>query len=530
MEKLLIGGGWQVSDNPGGSFRAEDPATGQPIGPEFPVSGAADVEFALTHAEAAAKDLAAIEPERIAGFLDAFASGIEASAPELAEVAHRETALGVHPRLYDVELPRTVNQLRQAAAAARSRLWSAPTIDTQAGLRARYAPLSKPVVVFGPNNFPFAFNAVSGGDCAAALAAGNPVIAKCHPAHPQTCRQLAKIAQAAVQSAGLPMATIQILYHMPPELGLKLVSDSRVGAVGFTGSRAGGLALKRAADEVGIPVYAEMSSINPVFILSGALAERGAEIASELATSCLAGVGQFCTNPGFVVIPRGGAGDTFVSVARRCFEQAEPGVLLARGVLEGLVRSVDALRTAGARVLCGGHAASGAGYRYSPTLLSVDADHFAEHAAALQQEAFGPVSLFIRTGSDAETESIARALEGNLTGCVYSARDGSDDVLAERLMKQLRPRVGRLLNDRMPTGVAVSAAMNHGGPYPATSHSGFTSVGFPAAIRRFATLECYDHVREAWLPPELRDRNPDGGLQRCIDGVWTTADVAASTP
>ncbi len=529
METVLIDGRWQPSREQVGSFRAENPATGEAIGPEFPVSGAADVELALTSAAAAAPALADTDPERIAAFLDTYASGIDAAAGDLCALANEETALGVKPRLRDVELPRTVNQLRLAAQAARSRTWTQPVIDTQAGLRSLFAPLGKPVAVFGPNNFPLAFNAVSGGDFAAAIAARNPVIAKAHPAHPQTCRELAKLAHAALNKVHLPTATVQMLYHMPAELGLKLASDRRMGAVAFTGSRAGGLALKAAADKAGVPLYAEMSSINPVFMLPGALAERGAEIAREFAASCLAGSGQFCTNPGVVIVPADETGDAFVQAAREAFEAAPAGTLLARSVLDHLQQSVSALRGAGAEVLCGGNPAGAPAFRFQPTLLVTDATRFAADAPALQQEAFGPVSLIVRADGDAAMESVAQSFEGNLTGTIYSARDGQDDMLARRIASALRPRVGRLLNDRMPTGVAVSAAMNHGGPYPATGHPGFTSVGLPASIRRFAALECYDHVREDRLPPELRDRNPDGRLQRCIDGVWTTADVAGAS-
>ncbi|HVX04968.1 MAG TPA: aldehyde dehydrogenase family protein [Rhodanobacteraceae bacterium] len=525
MEPLLIAGRWQPSREAVASFRAENPATGEAIGPEFPVSGAADIELALASATGIAPELADADPERIAAFLETFAAGIEAAADRLCALANEETALGVKPRLRDVELPRTVNQLRLAAAAARSRAWSDPVIDTQAGLRTRFAPLAKPVAVFGPNNFPLAFNAVSGGDFAAAIAARNPVIAKAHPAHPQTCRALAEIAYASLAKAGLPDAAVQMIYHMPAEAGVGLVSDRRLGAAAFTGSRGGGLALKEAADKAGVPFYAEMSSINPVFMLPGALAERGDEIAKDFAASCLAGGGQFCTNPGVVVVPAGEAGDAFVQAACAAFTAAPAATLLARGVLDHLQHSVAALSDAGAEVLCGGSRGEGAGYRFRPTLLAVDAKHFAAHAAALQQEAFGPVSLLVRADGDAAMELLARTFEGNLTGTIYSARDGRDDALARSVAHALRPRVGRLLNDRMPTGVAVSAAMNHGGPYPATGHPGYTSVGLPASIRRFAALECYDHVREDRLPPELRDRNPDGRLQRCIDGIWTTADV-----
>jgi NADP-dependent aldehyde dehydrogenase len=245
-------------------------------------------------------------------------------------------------------------------------------------------------------------------------------------------------------------------------------------------------------------------------------------------TSCLAGSGQFCTNPGVVVVPSNRAGNVFMEAVRKAFEAEPAGVLLARSVFEHLQRSVSALRRAGAEVLCGGHGGDEPGYRFCPTLLSTDAERFVSRAAALQQEAFGPVSLVVRADGEAAMKAVAEAFEGNLTGTIYSARNGSDDALAGSIAGALRPRVGRLLNDKMPTGVAVSPAMNHGGPFPATSHPGFTSVGLPASIRRFAALACYDHVREARLPPELRNRNPDGCLQRCIDGVWTAGDVEAA--
>jgi NADP-dependent aldehyde dehydrogenase len=219
MEQLLIAGKWQPSGERMAAFRAENPATGKSIGPECPVSGAADVERALASAAEIAPQLAEADPEQIGAFLDAFANGIVAAADELCLLANDETALGVKPRLCDIELPRTVNQLKLAAAAARARSWTQPVIDTRAGIRSAFVALAKPVVVFGPNNFPLAFNAVSGGDFAAAIAARNPVIAKAHPAHPQTSRELAKLAHAALQEAGLPAATVQMIYHMPAELG-----------------------------------------------------------------------------------------------------------------------------------------------------------------------------------------------------------------------------------------------------------------------------------------------------------------------
>ncbi|HZX70666.1 MAG TPA: aldehyde dehydrogenase family protein, partial [Rhodanobacter sp.] len=300
IEPVLVDGQWRAAQAPQGSFRAEDPALGEKIGPTFPISSAADIEVALVAGAAVAVELATTPAARTADFLEAYADAIDADADALVALAFVETALAAETRLRKVELPRTSGQLRQAARAVRSYSWTQPVIDTSAGLRAHRAPLGKPVLVFGPNNFPYAFNAISGSDFASAIAARNPVIAKAHPLHPATSQRLAQLAHDALRAAGLPAAAVQMLYHFDNALGLQLAGDARLGAIGFTGSRAGGLALKAAADSAGVPMYAELSSINPVFLLTHALAERGPALAQEFFASCTMGSGQFCTNPGLV--------------------------------------------------------------------------------------------------------------------------------------------------------------------------------------------------------------------------------------
>lgn len=523
LEPVLIGGRWCASLDAQGSFRAEDPVRAEAIGPAFPISGDADIEAAMRAAGDAADALSAVTPARIADFLERYAAAIEADADQLVALAHAETALPAEPRLRTVELPRTSNQLRLAAKAAREYAWTDPVIDTQGGLRAHRAPLNKPVLVFGPNNFPFAFNAIAGSDFASAIAARNPVIAKAHPSHPATSQRLAQLAHTALLQTGLPATSVQMLYHFDNALGLAWAGDARLGAIGFTGSRVGGLALKAAADKAGVPIYAELSSVNPVFVLPGVLAERGDALAQEFFASCTMGSGQFCTNPGIVIVPAGAQGDAFVTTATKLFADAEPKVLFSRGVQQNLERAVAGLHAAGAQVLTGGH--TGEGYRFQPTLLGVDGDSFLAHAESLQAEAFGPVSLIVRAADLSAMQRIAASFEGNLTGTIYRAADGGDDAAWQALAPILRNKVGRLIANKMPTGVAVSAAMNHGGPYPSTSHGGFTSVGMPAAIRRFTALHSYDNVPEGLLPAELRNRNP-GGVQRLVDGRWIDGDVA----
>ncbi|HTI50195.1 MAG TPA: aldehyde dehydrogenase (NADP(+)), partial [Planctomycetaceae bacterium] len=506
------------------TFEALNPATEQPLPGTYPVSPWSEIEEAISAAARAARVVRDWPGERFARFLERYAERIETQAGALVALAHQETALPIEPRLAKAELPRTINQLRQAAAAAREASWRRPIIDTQASLRSQFEPLG-PVVVFGPNNFPFAFNGIAGGDFAAAVAAGNPVIAKGHSSHPGTTRLFAEEARQAALETEMPAGFIQLLYRTAHADGEKLVSHPLIGATGYTGARETGLVLKAAADRCGKPIYLELSSINPVFVLPGALAERGAAVADEFTGSCLMGTGQFCTNPGLVLVVAGPQTEAFIQTVREKFESAPVGTLLGAGVLKHLENGVAALRDAGAEVLAGGRSGGGAGCSYRNTLLRVSGDRFLAAPQALQTEAFGNSSLFVVARDAEQLVALVEALDGNLTGTIYSAQDGRDEGLYARIAPELRRRVGRLLNDKMPTGVAVSPAMNHGGPFPATGHPGFTAVGMPTAISRFAMLCSYDGVRPGRLPPALQNRNPTGRLWRLIDGAWSQADV-----
>ena len=490
----------------------------------FPVSAWDDCEEALEAAVQAAEALRELPGDRLGEFLECFAQRIERRADELVARGHQETALPIAPRLRDVELPRTTHQLRQAAQAARDGSWKLATIDTSANIRSWFAPLG-PVVVFGPNNFPFAFGSLSGGDFAAAIAAGNPVIAKANSSHPATTRLFAEEAQAAAEQTRLPAGTVQLIYRLTHQDGERLVSDARVGATGYTGSRAAGLALKAAADKAGKPIYLELSSVNPVVILPGALATRSDQIVEEFTTSCLMGTGQFCTNPGLIVLVRSPASDAFAAAAARRFAAAPVGTLLSSSVQKSLQASIRQLLQAGAEQLAGDAVTTDARYCCPNTLLRVGGGQFLASPAAFQIEAFGNASLLVVADDVPQLCRILACLEGNLTGCIYSDLSGSDDDLYQLVASHLRPKVGRLLNDKMPTGVAVSPAMNHGGPYPATGHPGFTAVGIPASLRRFAMLQCYDNVRPARLPVGLRDARSPSGMWRLIDGRWTQDDV-----
>ena len=522
-QPVLIAGQWRPAQA-SGTFHAENPANGERLSGEYPVSTWADCDTALNAAAEAARILRATTPEQIAKFLTRFAERIEARKSEIVETAHAETALPKSPRLMEVELPRTTGQSRQAAAAALEGSWALPTIDTKLNIRSVLGPLG-PVLVFGPNNFPFAYNGVAGGDFAAAIAAGNPVIAKAHPCHPNTTRLLAEEALAALGESGLPPATVQMIYNIAPEDGLRWVADPRLGAVGFTGSRAAGMKLKAAADAVGKPIYLEMSSLNPVVILPGALAERGAKIMEEFTGSCLMASGQFCTSPGLTILFASNEAEQFIAGVKAKLEGTTPPTLLSSGVARNLAASVKTLQAAGAELVTGGLPLTG--NRFANTLLRVSGEKFLSSPEKLQTEAFGNASLAVVVRDAGEAAAVINHLEGNLTGGIYSDAGGSDDALYGKLAPLLRTRVDRLLNDKMPTGVAVSPAMNHGGPFPATGHPGFTAVGIPASLRRFAALHCYDNVRPARLPDALQNKNPNGIMWRLVDGNWSQGDVTA---
>ena len=370
---VLIAGQWRPSDATG-TFQADDPSAAAPIPEDYPISSWAECEAALDAATNAFEKLRQLPRESIAAFLENYALRLDERSAEIRELAARETALPAETRLVG-ELARTTGQLRQAAEAARSASWCHPVIDTANNIRSCYAAIG-PVAVFGPNNFPLAFGSISGGDFAAALAAGNPVIAKANSMHPGTTRILAEEAQAAADETGMPAGTVQLIYRIAHADGEKLARDPRLAAIGYTGSRHAGLVLKAAADSVGKPIYLELSSVNPVVVLPGALAERSEEIATELTGSCLMGTGQFCTSPGIILVEQGEAAEQFITSVAEKFGEAPVGTLLSKSGQDGLAAAVETLKSAGAQQVCGGTPGGGEGYSHANTVLQVSGDAF----------------------------------------------------------------------------------------------------------------------------------------------------------
>jgi NADP-dependent aldehyde dehydrogenase len=506
----------------GVGFRAQDPATGAALDPEFAEATPGEVEAAARAAEGAFEAYVAVPASGRATFLRGIADRIEALGDALLERAEAETALP-RPRLTG-ERARTANQARLFAEVVDEGSWVDARIDRalpdrkplpRPDVRRMLVPLG-PVAVFGASNFPLAFS-VAGGDTVSALAAGCPVVVKAHPAHPGTSEWVARAILAAADDAGMPHGVFSMVHGPAPAVGQALVTHPAIQAVGFTGSFRGGKALFDAAARrvQPIPVFAEMGSANPVFVLPDALATRGAEIAGALAASVTLGCGQFCTSPGLVFLPPGADSDAFLEELGGLLGAAPAGTMVHAGIKSaydaGLeeVGSLPGVTVAARSTARGPHPSTEA----QAALLVVDQSAWASQSR-LGEEVYGPATLAVRCPSVEAFTEAASALGGHLTASVHATED---DLAAHRgLLGVLCRKAGRVLVGGVPTGVEVSPAMHHGGPWPATTDARATSVG-TAAIGRFARPVCLQNVPDAALPEELRNANPRG-LWRLVDG------------
>lgn len=523
----------------GAVFKAFNPATGAQLEPGFASATVEDVDRAVQLAVDAAAVWAKLPGAKRNDFLRHIADSLEAKSADLVARAMLETGLP-EARLKG-EVARTANQLRLYGEAAAKGDWLDARIETAQPQRQ---PLPKPdhrsmlraigpVVVFGSSNFPFAYS-VAGGDTASAFAAGCPVIVKAHPAHPGTSELVGRLILHAVRDCGLPEGTFSLLFDAGFEVGQALVKHPAVKAVGFTGSLKGGRALAdlAAARPEPIPVYAEMGSINPVFLLPGALAERRAAIVEGLYTSSLAGVGQFCTNPGLIVLQRSAEAEQFVKELAVKLEETSEGVMLTAGICTNFWKGVEAraaaagVRPVGASLL----ATSGVSRASSlpqntarPVWFETEAKFFVGNHA-LSEEIFGPSSLVVWCKDRAEMTQVARSLEGSLTASLHAGADEAKTPEQAELIELLAAKAGRVILNGYPTGLEVSHAIVHAGPYPATSDGGrSTSVG-TRALGRWARLVCYQGFADELLPLELQNANPLG-VRRLVNGEWRAEGI-----
>lgn len=503
-----------------GSYSAVNPSSGQELEPSFSALSVEQLDQVTAAAAAAFPAYRSVTPAQRAAFLDAISDAVAALGDALLERAQVESGLAIQ-RLTG-ERARTCAQLRLFAEVVRQGDHLGVRIDPalpdrqplpRPDLRTCWVPLG-PVVVFGASNFPLAFS-TAGGDTAAALAAGCPVVVKAHPAHPGTAELVARAVTDAARSTGMPAGVFSLVHGLGTAVGSALVQDPRVQAVGFTGSRQGGLALVAAATARPrpIPVYAEMSSTNPVVLLEGAVRSNATGLAAAYLDSLTLGSGQFCTNPGLVFVPRSHAGDTFVAAVGEAGASTVGQTMLTPEIGEAYLTGRSTRMADGRlRLVAQGAPGPGANAPASAVLEVQLSDVVAD--PTLQDEVFGASGLLVRYADVDELLTSLPQIEGQLTATIHAAP--SDHPEAARLLPALEALAGRVLFNGWPTGVEVCHAMVHGGPFPATSDSRTTSVG-TLAIERFQRPVCYQDVPDDLLPPALRDDNP-WDLTRRVDG------------
>nr|WP_315233124.1 aldehyde dehydrogenase (NADP(+)) [uncultured Albidiferax sp.] len=481
-------------------LQSTEARTGTAIGAPWPESTLAEINQTVAAAAAVADSFGATSAAQRASLLRALSAALEADRTNLVAVADRETGLGL-PRL-NGELDRTTFQLRGFADVLEAgtihasiddaAVAGAPPVGRPRLTRVR-VPVG-PVAMFSASNFPFAFS-VLGGDTAAALAAGCPVVVKGHPAHPELSRQTAAIGQRVVAEQGLPAGVFGFVQGGSIEVGVQLVQAPAIAAVAFTGSFKGGTALAKIAGERPrpIPFYGELGSVNPLVVLPSAAANNGAELAATLAGSICLGAGQFCTSPGIILVQKDAASDAFVSAFAAALQGLQPHAMLSAPIRSTFDKGVARWRAAEALTKLVDDDSTGAAAP-RPFLAEVQAANFiADHG--LHEEVFGSAALVVRVGSVDETIAVLRAIGGSLTVTLWGAE--TEDEATRSLVRAATQVAGRVLFAGVPTGVAVTAAQHHGGPYPASTQPFTTSVGYAAVDRFLRPVALQD--APAWL-------------------------------
>ena len=505
-----------------------DPATNEQLAPAYTLITEEQLKAATSAAAEAFESFSTLDPETHAAFLDAIADNIEAIGDELTIRAGQETGLPA-ARLQG-ERARTTGQLRLFANVVRQGDFRGVRIDPalpdrtplpRADIRQRQIPLG-PVAVFGASNFPLAFS-TAGGDTASALAAGCPVVFKAHNAHPGTSELVGQAIVKAVKEIGLHPGVFSLIYGPGSSIGQALVADPVIKAVGFTGSQSAGVALMRtaAARPEPIPVYAEMSSLNPVFVFPGALngsAEQIDALAQQYVTAVTGSSGQLCTSPGLLFAPAGEAGDKLAAAVGRAVSACAGQTMLTEGIAASWNSGAAALGGAENVSVLGQGTEGATRNAPAPTIFGTDIADFVSNDV-LHAEIFGAASLVIRYSTAEELIEATKRIEGQLTASLQLTEE--DYPTAARLLPALEQKVGRIIVNGWPTGVEVGHAMVHGGPFPATSDTRTTSVG-TLAINRFLRPVAYQNLPQELLPVPLQDPNP-WRLNRRIDGVVQAA-------
>jgi 2,5-dioxopentanoate dehydrogenase len=503
-------------------FYGVNPSVGKQLDEGFFEATPAEIHAAIEKASRAFRDYRNKTGKEKAEFLEAIGDELIALGDALIKRCTAET--GLPEARITGERGRTVNQLKLFAQLLREGSWVDARIDTadperkpiaKPDVRSMLRPLG-PVGIFGASNFPLAFS-VAGGDTASALAAGCTVVFKAHQAHPGTSELVGHAILSAARKTGMPDGIFSLLQGASIEVGQAIVKDPLIKAIGFTGSFRGGKALFDEANKRSepIPVFAEMGSVNPVFILPGALKNRGEQIARDLAASVTQGVGQFCTNPGLVLSEDSSAFEPFRTELRNVISASSSGVMLTQGIKSNFDRGVEKLKSVSGVVHLSTGKEVGEGYQATPSVFEAKAAVFL-HDHILEEEVFGPSTILIKASDKSELLKAAEKLSGHLTATVHATEAELEEY--SDLFSILEQKVGRVIINGYPTGVEVAHAMVHGGPFPATTNSQSTSVG-TRAINRFSRPVCYQGFPDVLLPDELKSSNPLG-IWRLFNGSW----------
>ncbi len=524
--KQIIGSDY--ASNESRTFKAVNPETGEQMEPRFYEGGSRDVDLAAELAERDFDAYRSISDDERAGFLETVADEIMNLGDTLINRAMKET--GLPQARLEGERGRTVGQLKMLAALIKNGAWNEPGIDKpmperkpipKPDLRLIQIPIG-PVGIFGASNFPLAFS-VAGGDTASALAAGCTVVVKGHPAHPGTSELTGQAVQSAIKKSGMPEGAFSLIQGTSNDVGAAIAKHHLIKAVAFTGSFQGGKALFdiAASRKEPIPVFAEMGSSNPVFILPGALESNTQGLGEAFFGSLMLGVGQFCTNPGLVIGVKSEGLSSFIETVKKLISGSKSGTMLHMGIKSAYDKKIAQLKsTSSVNLAAQGTYSSDGACQGVASLLTTDCKTFLEYAE-LEDEVFGPAAIVVECDDNDEMSAIARKLDGQLTATLHG-REGEFAAYSD-LVTVLERKVGRIVFNGFPTGVDVCPSMNHGGVFPATTNSGSTSVG-TGAIKRFLRPVCYQNAPQDILPVSLKNEN-SANILRLIDGAMTRDSV-----
>jgi NADP-dependent aldehyde dehydrogenase len=516
-QPILVNGAWREASFPVSSFKAVSPGTGKQLQDSFSVSSFLDLDEMLQAEETGRTAIEKIEWQARAALLESIAEAIAASKSELCQTAEQETGLS-RDFLASVELPAMLTNLRQASHFCLNRSWREAVIDSKTGFRTIRMPLPGPIVIFSPASLPLSMNVCGGNDFACAIAAGNSIIAKGNPITPNTCMFLARIIHGCIEKSGLPGSLFQFFFSTTNDLGYRLAAHPMIGAMVFSGSKRSGLALKENSDRAGNPGFYSMPGANPVFFLPDITGENKKNLSQDICSSVLPNDGQSCNKPGLFFLVEDKNSSNLIKTVTDEFNIHQARPMLTDLHARSLDATVSGLIRIGARKLTRKDFYQPNPFVYPNTVLHVEAKTYLKSAIPFQEEAFGPVIIFVTLEDESQFAAISKTLEGCRNCSIYAGTGTRDQNLFGHISRYMQRKAGRIIVNRLPDAVSSCQAIIGGGVFPASSHPGFTDCGMPGAIKRLTMLQCYENANQQQLPEDLCNTIADSNLCRMVDG------------